>query len=205
MQITGSIDCTHIKIQSPGGDDAEVFRNRKGYFSLNVQTVSDAKLKILNIVCRWPGSTHDSAIFQNSRLCYQFETGVHAAGLHLGDNGYPLKNYLMTPFLSPQTIGQQNYNRAHIATRNTVEQQYGVLKRRFPVLATGLRLKLENSINVILACSVLHNICIDKNEDVPPVEVENIENDIQNGQMERNIQNGQNNLSRDILVARHFQ
>ncbi|CAH2004518.1 unnamed protein product [Acanthoscelides obtectus] len=102
------------------GDDAEVFRNRKGYFSLNVQTVSDAKLKILNIVCRWPGSTHDSAIFQNSRLCYQFETGVHAAGLLLGDNGYPLKvrymiyiinnilvtqplNYLMTPFLSPQT------------------------------------------------------------------------------------------------------
>ncbi|CAH1970137.1 unnamed protein product [Acanthoscelides obtectus] len=139
MQITGSIDCTHIKIQSPGGDDAEVFRNRKGYFSLNVQTVSDAKLKILNIVCRWPGSTHDSAIFQNSRLCYQFETGVHAAGLLLGDNGYPLKNYLMTPFLSPQTIGQQNYNRAHIATRNTVERQYGVLKRRFPVLATGLR------------------------------------------------------------------
>ncbi|CAH1976000.1 unnamed protein product [Acanthoscelides obtectus] len=107
----------------------------------------------------------------------------------------------MTPFLSPQTIGQQNYNRAHIATRNTVERQYGVLKRRFPVLATGLRLKLENSINVILACSVLHNICIDKNEDVPPVEVENIENDIQNGQMERNIQNGQNNLSRDILYG----
>jgi len=35
--IGGCIDCTNIKIQNPGGQDSEVFRNRKGYFSLNVQ------------------------------------------------------------------------------------------------------------------------------------------------------------------------
>lgn len=35
--IGGCIDCTHIKIQNPGGPDSEAFRNRKGYFSLNVQ------------------------------------------------------------------------------------------------------------------------------------------------------------------------
>lgn len=29
--VIGAIDCTHIKIQSPGGgDQAELFRNRKG-------------------------------------------------------------------------------------------------------------------------------------------------------------------------------
>lgn len=38
--IGGCIDCTHIKIQNPGGPDSEVFRNRKGYFSLNVQVCS---------------------------------------------------------------------------------------------------------------------------------------------------------------------
>ncbi|VEN64548.1 unnamed protein product [Callosobruchus maculatus] len=38
-RIIGSIDCTHVKIQSPGGARAEMFRNRKGYFSINVQTV----------------------------------------------------------------------------------------------------------------------------------------------------------------------
>nr|CAI5851229.1 unnamed protein product [Callosobruchus analis] len=32
----GVIDCTHVKIQSPGGETAELFRNRKGYFSINV-------------------------------------------------------------------------------------------------------------------------------------------------------------------------
>ncbi|KAH1021511.1 hypothetical protein HUJ04_011016, partial [Dendroctonus ponderosae] len=36
-RVVGVIDCTHIKIESPGGSDAEVFRIRKGYFSINVQ------------------------------------------------------------------------------------------------------------------------------------------------------------------------
>lgn len=39
--VTGCIDCTHVPIRSPGGDDAEVFRNRKGYFSINVQVSSE--------------------------------------------------------------------------------------------------------------------------------------------------------------------
>lgn len=34
---TGCIDCMHIEINSQGGEDAEVFRNCKGYFSINVQ------------------------------------------------------------------------------------------------------------------------------------------------------------------------
>jgi len=57
-----------------GGDDAEVFRNRKSYFSLNVQVVANADKEIIDIVARWPGSVHDSTIFQNSNLRMLFET-----------------------------------------------------------------------------------------------------------------------------------
>ena len=70
--VVGCIDCSHIPIISPGGEDAELYRNRKGYFSLNVQAVCDTKLMFTNIVCRWLGSTHDSRIFDNSALCSQF-------------------------------------------------------------------------------------------------------------------------------------
>lgn len=35
--VSGCIDCTHVPMKNPGGEDAEVFRNRKGYFSINVQ------------------------------------------------------------------------------------------------------------------------------------------------------------------------
>ncbi|CAN7946163.1 unnamed protein product, partial [Ixodes hexagonus] len=38
--VTGCIDCTHVKIKGPGGPSGEVYRNRKGFFSLNVQVSS---------------------------------------------------------------------------------------------------------------------------------------------------------------------
>ena len=50
--VIGAIDCTHIAIQSPGGDNAEQFRNRKGYFSINVQAVCGPDLRFHNVVAR---------------------------------------------------------------------------------------------------------------------------------------------------------
>lgn len=70
----GALDCTHVKIQSPGDENAEIFRNRKQFFSLNVQTVADPFLKIRDIVVRWPRSCHDSHIFRNSALYTSLET-----------------------------------------------------------------------------------------------------------------------------------
>ncbi|GBM07715.1 hypothetical protein AVEN_137596-1 [Araneus ventricosus] len=75
--VYGAIDCSHIPIIYPGGDLAEVFRCRKGYFSLNVQTISDASLRIRDIVACWPGSTHDSTVFDNSHLRAVLEMKSH--------------------------------------------------------------------------------------------------------------------------------
>lgn len=66
--VIGLIDCTHIKIFSPGGSEAERFRNRKGYFSINVQVVGNVDLSIMDIEARWPGSSHDSYIFDMSAI-----------------------------------------------------------------------------------------------------------------------------------------
>ncbi|XP_053604215.1 putative nuclease HARBI1 [Plodia interpunctella] len=183
--VLGCIDCTHIKIQSPGGDDAELFRNRKSYMSINMQTISTAKLLITDVVARWPGSTHDSTIYQNSQRYTKFEHGDYRGNYLLGDSGYPLKSHLLTPYLNPVSRGQQKYNEAHIKTRNVVERQYGVLKRRFPVLAVGIRLQLPTAINVILACCVLHNICIIRKEHEPINDgtIPNLEELIVNGQI----------------------
>ena len=50
----------------PGGENAELFRNRKGFFqSMHVQAVSGPNLEFQNIVVRWTGSVHDSRIFEN--------------------------------------------------------------------------------------------------------------------------------------------
>ena len=118
--VTGCLDCTHVRIQSPGDDNAELFQNRKGYFSINVQALCDASLHFLSLVVQWPGSVHDSHIFYNSSLCAKFEGG-EIGGILLGDSGYPIKRYLLTPVINPQTAREWHYNRAHINTRNTIE------------------------------------------------------------------------------------
>ncbi|XP_063218604.1 putative nuclease HARBI1 [Bacillus rossius redtenbacheri] len=207
-KVIGTIDCTHVKIFSPGGDDAEIFRNRKGYFSINVQTISDARLKVRDVVARWPGSTHDTAIFHNSHRRALFEIGQYGDAFLLGDSGYPLKNYLLTPFLNPRTNGEVTFNERHVRTRSTVERQYGVLKRRFPVLAVGMRVSVDTVMAVIVACCVLHNMCVENNEELPPHEgvPAELELAIANGQVPINIHEVDNQYgnTRAFLANNYF-
>ena len=108
-EVIGAIDCTHIKICCPGGPNSDLYRKRKGCFSVNVQAVCSHDLKFTNIVARWPGSVHDSRIFRNSRLCAKFENHDFN-GILLGVSGYALKPYLLTPILNPQTPPVRRYN-----------------------------------------------------------------------------------------------
>jgi len=54
-----------LHIQLPGTDDVEIFHNRKGQLSVNMQRVSDCTGLVTDVVARWPGSTPDSTIFHN--------------------------------------------------------------------------------------------------------------------------------------------
>ncbi|GFR09597.1 nuclease HARBI1 [Trichonephila clavata] len=158
--VYGALDCSLIKILNPGGSLAETFRCRKGFFALNVQTVSDPDLSIRNIVVRWPGSTHDSTVFDHSYLRAHLETEVPSSYHLLGDSGYPLRSYLMSPFLNPVGAGQVRYNAAHARARNVVERQYGVWKKRFSCIDTPFRCSLETAQTVIVATAVLHNLAL---------------------------------------------
>lgn len=52
-RVCGCVDGTQIKILNPGGNNGEVYRNRKGYFSLNVQVlqVRFCKLNCILYTC----------------------------------------------------------------------------------------------------------------------------------------------------------
>ena len=165
--VLGAIDCTHVAIRSPGGNDAELYRNRKGYFSVNVQAICTASLEVTNIVARWPGSVHDSTIFGNSRICAQFESDQIVGGYLLGDGGYACKKYLLTPLAQTTTDAEKRYNFSQIRTRNSIERLFGVVKRRFPCLQLGLRTKLATSHKIIVACFILHNIARRYRDEAP--------------------------------------
>ncbi|KAJ3661617.1 hypothetical protein Zmor_006005 [Zophobas morio] len=188
----GAIDCSHVKIQSPGGNNAELFRNRKQFFSINVQTISDADLKIRDIVARWP----DSHIFRNSVIRHTFEQGIFGDNVLVGDSGYPIKPYLITPLRNTNNEPENLFNESLIRTRNVVERSYGVWKRQFPCLALGLRLNLDTTMALIVATAVLHNIACEQNErDVAAPSGDEVQ--------ERN-RGGLNNETRFNLIYNYF-
>ncbi|XP_055858631.1 putative nuclease HARBI1 [Episyrphus balteatus] len=197
----GAIDCTHVKIQSPGGDNAEHFRNRKGYFSLNVQSVSSANLKFLNIVARWPGSCHDQTIFNNSVLKMKLERKDYKKYIVVADSGYSNTPYMATPLLECTNQVEQLYNESIIRSRNVVERKYGVWKRRFPVLSLQMRIKTETVQDVIVATAVLHNIAVDFNEEIPPNELEANIPPIESFDVARIAPDNRNNVRTELLAG----
>ena len=72
---------------------------RKGYHAINIQVVCDSDLNLLNIVAKWPGLTHDSFLL-NSRELYTLLVNMGISGWLLGDSGYPLKPWLLTPVIA---------------------------------------------------------------------------------------------------------
>ena len=113
-----TIYCTHIAISNPGGEDSQRFINRKGWHSLNCQFTCDANMITSSVVARWPGSAHDSIIFNESQLIACFETGQHQ-GVLVGDGGYAALPYMLTPLNRPQTGPDRAYNLAHARVRGS--------------------------------------------------------------------------------------
>jgi len=67
-----------------------------------VQAVVGPRTEFLDIVPEWPGSQHDSRIFQNSRI-YMRYVQRQLSGTLVGDAGYPCLPFLLTPIQNPQT------------------------------------------------------------------------------------------------------
>lgn len=174
----GAIDCTLVPILSPH-EREDVFVCRKGYHAINVQAVVNTNMKFTNVVARWPGSTHDNVIFENCALKQWLDNGNH--GWLIGDSGYALKRYMLTPKIHPTTRQEIAFNNAHSRTRMVVERAFGILKSRFRCLhKTGgcLQFSPEKCAQVFVVCAKLHNVCIDAG--IIGMALEDIENDNEN-------------------------
>ncbi|XP_062551110.1 putative nuclease HARBI1 [Armigeres subalbatus] len=133
--VIGCIDGTHISIIPPARDK-HLYYNRKGFHSLNVLLVCDNNLMIRYLDANHPGSSHDSFVWNgsslNQLLLQRYNNGERSSWL-LGDAGYPLKPFLITPFRTSVNTTERHtrFNDIHSKTRVTVERSIGVAKNTF--------------------------------------------------------------------------
>ncbi|XP_056381956.1 putative nuclease HARBI1 isoform X1 [Hyla sarda] len=163
MPLTiGLIDCTHIAL-IPTNAEEQSYRNRKMLHSLNVQMICGPSGEILDVVARFPGGTHDAFVLSSSGIGQLFQSDYFQDDILLGDNGYRLSPWLLTPYLAPRTDAQQRFNTAHKRTRSMVEHVFGQIKSRFRCLDVTGGALLYNPVlvgKIVLSCAVLHNIAL---------------------------------------------
>lgn len=104
----------------------------------------------------WPGSVHDARIWKNSEI-YNVMKENRAHAVLLGDQGFGLAPWLMTPFRNPVTVQEQAYNTLHSSERMIIERCFGQVKQRFPILQNKIRLAKDKVPSTIVSCFVLHN------------------------------------------------
>jgi len=81
----------------------------------------------------------------------------------MGDEAFPLRNYLMRPF--PRKQCQENekqyYNYRHARARMTIECAFGIVSSKFQILLKSIEIKVENADHIVKAICILHNTIID--------------------------------------------
>ncbi|XP_068704516.1 putative nuclease HARBI1 [Montipora foliosa] len=163
-RVIGAVDGSFIPIRAPFNDE-HMYVCHKGFHAINAMAVCNAQLSFTNFVCRWHGSVHDSAVFNGSVLHAHLEDGGGQNGWLLGDRGYGIQPYLLTPFRPDDvsTAPQRRYQKTHTKTRNTIERAFGLWKSRFRFLDVSggaLQFNPNRCYTIITATAVLHNMCI---------------------------------------------
>ncbi|CAM0902883.1 unnamed protein product [Alopecurus aequalis] len=170
----GALDGCHIDDCVNVADQGR-YRNRKQAITSNMIGVVDWNMKFLYVLPGWEGSASDSRVLRDAmRISRQDAFDVPDGKYYLGDAGYTNGPGFLTPFRSTRyhlkewaSSGQQPkteeglYNLRHSRDRNCVERTFGLLKKRFDILRTASFFDIEDQIQIISACCVLHNYARD--------------------------------------------
>lgn len=125
------------------------------------------------------GSQHDAGIWSNTTMYQALENNTlfvpeayplpntnYPLPLSLiGDEGFPLKTYLMRPYArrNLQNDKQKIFNYRLSSTRRVVENAFGILVARWRILQQPIALKVNTVEKIIQALTCLHNYIISTN------------------------------------------
>lgn len=172
----GSIDGKHIRMRCPKNSGSMYF-NYKQYFSIVLMAVADANYRFVMIDVGAYGKDSDGSIMSNSNFYTRIENGslelpnetelpntsISTPFVFIGDEAFPLRNYLMRPF--PRKQSQENekayYNYRLSRARMTIECAFGIMSSKFRILLKSIETIEKNADHIVKAICMLHNTIID--------------------------------------------
>jgi hypothetical protein len=173
--VAGAIDGSHMHIRKPYVGPEDYFYFKTSGYNIQMQAVVDRRKRFLDLAMGMPGSTHDSRKLRRSTLYQQaksgtlFDSSVAVDGFTpylLGDSGYLLKQWLMTPYRDgPGRGGQRSllerlFSKRLSRGKSVVENAFGILKQSFRELLDVIDLYVTFVPDAVVCCCLLHNLLL---------------------------------------------
>ncbi|XP_023314538.1 uncharacterized protein LOC106656349 [Trichogramma pretiosum] len=172
----GALDGRHCPISKPP-NSGSLFYNYKKFFSIVNMAICDSKKRFIWANIGYYGSMNDAGVLANSdlgiALCEnEIElppplslpgTETRCPHYFIGDGIFPLKNYLMKPFMRNEnlTIPQRIYNFRISHARRIIECAFGQLTQQWKIHEKALQWELESTEKIIMSTLILNNLLLD--------------------------------------------
>jgi hypothetical protein len=163
----GALDGMLLLICTPSREDisnvCQFFSGHYQRMGINVQGLVDSNLHFLYVGVLGGGRSSDYKVYQRSKVKTWIEI-LPPMFFVAGDNAYVCSEHLLTPFCGKNLSIPENdaYNFYLSQLRIHVEMAFGLLKTKWRILCSPLEIPLADSGNVLLACCMLHNYCINQ-------------------------------------------
>ncbi|KDR15131.1 hypothetical protein L798_11095, partial [Zootermopsis nevadensis] len=162
-QFPNCIDGKHIRIKRQSNSGSMHYCH-KNYYSIGLFAVTEANYKFITVDVGSFGKDSDAGVFDNCPLRRALASGriklpeekclpgstIKAPFVFLGDEAFPLTEYLMRPFPRAQLQGEKNeeFNYRLSRTRMVVECSYGRIVTTFRILGKAIETNVQNAVQI---------------------------------------------------------
>jgi len=166
----GALDSIALKIGCPQLDRDQVanpgdYYCRKGFYALNMQAIFDPFKRFLWLSSGHIGSCTDARAYPDTELYQLFllkaEILMQQGYFLVGDSGYFLRSFLMTPFAKAASKSERdNFNYYLLNCRIILECGFGEFILHWGIFWKRMEFKIESTQTIIRACARLHNFIV---------------------------------------------
>ena len=165
----GAIDGYLQQMKAP--KSSEVGLNIEAYFSghylcygLNCQAACTSELKFIYFGVVAPGKTNDNVAVDRTNGLMEVIKNLPHGLFFVGDAAYTIMEHLLIPYTGDLTNDKDKdtYNFYISQMRIRIEMAFGMLVKRFGILATEMKTSVKNTSKILIACASLHNFLIDE-------------------------------------------
>ena len=167
----GAVDRKHVVMQAPARSGSYYFNYEKIH-SNALMAVVNSNYEFILVDIGDAGRQSDGGVFGNSNMGYAMDQDLlkilkprplkgtikKFPFVFLGDEAFPLKDYLIKPYpRSSLQIKERIANYRISRARRQVENVFGICATRFRVLRRPIIAKVETVTSITKAIAVLHN------------------------------------------------